>query len=77
MKKEKQEGLVFTNEKCIGCNKCISVCPVITANKAVDEDGKQIIQVDGDNVFPAVPVSTPVSMERGSFGTIRRLFLKI
>ena len=48
MKKEKQEGLVFTNEKCIGCNKCISVCPVITANKAVDEDGKQIIQVDGD-----------------------------
>ena len=48
MKKERQEGLVFTNEKCIGCNKCISVCPVITANKAVDEDGKQIIQVDGD-----------------------------
>ena len=45
---EKQGGLVFTNEKCIGCNKCISVCPVITANKAVEEDGKQIIQVDGE-----------------------------
>lgn len=48
MAKEKKEGLVFTNEKCIGCNKCISVCPVITANRAVEEGGKQIIQVDGD-----------------------------
>lgn len=48
MAKEKQEGLVFTNDKCIGCNKCISVCPVITANRAVELDGRQIIQVDGD-----------------------------
>ena len=30
-----QKGLVYTNEKCIGCNKCISACPVITANRAV------------------------------------------
>lgn len=44
-----QKGLVFTNEKCIGCNKCISVCPVITANRAVEtEDGSQRIEVDGD-----------------------------
>ena len=35
-----QNGLVFTNEKCIGCNKCISACPVITANKAMESDGK-------------------------------------
>lgn len=48
MAKEKQEGLVFTNENCIGCNKCISVCPVITANRAVERDGRQIIEVDGD-----------------------------
>lgn len=48
MAKEKQEGLVFTNKKCIGCNKCISACPVITANRAEEEGGKQIIQVDGD-----------------------------
>lgn len=48
MAKEKQEGLVFTNEKCIGCNKCISVCPIITANRAVETDGKQVIEVDGD-----------------------------
>lgn len=44
-----QKGLIYTNEKCIGCNKCISVCPVITANKAVKtEEGLQRIEVDGD-----------------------------
>lgn len=43
-----QSGLVFTNENCIGCNKCISACPVITANKAVETDGKSRIEVDGD-----------------------------
>ncbi|MDE7206680.1 MAG: 4Fe-4S dicluster domain-containing protein, partial [Lachnospiraceae bacterium] len=44
-----QKGLVFTNEKCIGCNKCISVCPVITANRAIKtEDGGQRIEVDGE-----------------------------
>jgi len=45
---ENQTGLVYTNDKCIGCNKCISVCPVITANRAVDIDGHQRIVVDGD-----------------------------
>ena len=29
--------MVFTNEKCVGCNKCIRSCPVITANVAGDE----------------------------------------
>lgn len=44
-----QKGLVFTNDKCIGCNKCISACPVIIANRAVTlEDGSQRIEVDGD-----------------------------
>lgn len=38
--------LVYTNENCIGCNKCISVCPVLTANKAVEENGQSRINVD-------------------------------
>ena len=42
-------GLVYTNENCIGCNKCISVCPVITANKAVECDGKSVIQVNPES----------------------------
>lgn len=39
-------GYVFTNEKCIGCNRCISVCPVLTANQAVTVDGKLRIEVN-------------------------------
>ncbi|MCR5355258.1 MAG: 4Fe-4S binding protein [Lachnospiraceae bacterium] len=42
-------GLVQTNEKCIGCNKCISVCSCNGANVAViDEYGNNVIHVDSD-----------------------------
>lgn len=36
--------MVYTNDKCVGCNKCIRSCPAITANVAMD--GK--IMVDED-----------------------------
>lgn len=39
-------GYVYTNENCIGCNRCISVCPVLTANQAVVVDGKPRIEVN-------------------------------
>ncbi|MCF0241052.1 MAG: 4Fe-4S dicluster domain-containing protein, partial [Treponema sp.] len=43
-----QTGLVYTNENCIGCNRCISVCPIITANHAIEmNDGSSRIEVDG------------------------------
>lgn len=45
--KDQMEGLVYTNDRCVGCNKCISVCPVLTANYAVSENGKNKIVVDG------------------------------
>lgn len=49
---ENQTGLVFTNDECIGCNKCISVCPVMTANKAVSTQGDgQKIEVDGNKLL--------------------------
>ncbi len=41
-------ALVYTNDNCIGCNKCISVCPVLTANYAVEENGRNKIVVDGN-----------------------------
>lgn len=44
----KQNGLVYTNDNCIGCNRCISECPVLTANHAVIENGKNKIIVDGN-----------------------------
>ena len=40
--------MVFTNEKCVGCNKCIRSCPILTANIAsngkIDVDEQMCIQ---------------------------------
>lgn len=41
-------SLVFTNDKCIGCNKCISACSCNGANIAINENGKNRIEVDPD-----------------------------
>lgn len=42
------EGLIYTNDNCIGCNRCISGCPVLGANVAVNIDGENHIHVDGE-----------------------------
>lgn len=42
------KSLVYTNEKCIGCNKCISVCASTGACVSREVDGKNRIDVDGD-----------------------------
>lgn len=39
-------ALVFTNENCVGCNKCIGVCSCMGANISVIENGKNRIEVD-------------------------------
>lgn len=39
-------NLIYTNERCVGCNRCISVCPVITANVSTKRGGKQRIEVN-------------------------------
>ena len=42
-------SLVFTNDKCIGCNKCIRVCSCEGANVTADApDGSTRIDVDGN-----------------------------
>lgn len=41
-------GLVYTNEECVGCNHCISACPVFEANYSLTKDGKDLIYVNGD-----------------------------
>lgn len=43
-----EKGLVYTNEKCIGCNKCISVCPIITANSVEEDNGQNRVHVNGE-----------------------------
>lgn len=37
----RQNDLIYTNEKCQGCNRCISVCPVLTSNYSVPSSDKQ------------------------------------
>lgn len=41
------KGLIYTNDNCIGCNRCISGCPVLGANVAVSINGQNHIHVDG------------------------------
>ena len=41
--------LVYTNEKCQGCNRCISVCPVLTANYSVQTEQGSRIEVHSEN----------------------------
>lgn len=44
-----QNGLVLTNDNCVGCNKCISVCSCVGATVAhKTEDGRNVINVDGN-----------------------------
>lgn len=41
-------SLVFTNDNCVGCNKCISACSCLGANVQSEKDGQNRIEVDGD-----------------------------
>lgn len=41
-------GIIYTNENCIGCNKCISQCSILGANISVVENGISKIKVDSD-----------------------------
>lgn len=41
-------SLVFTNENCVGCNKCIRACSCLGANVQSMKDGKNRIEVDGE-----------------------------
>ena len=44
------ESLIYTNDKCQGCNRCISVCPVLTANySATIDQSNQRINVHTEN----------------------------
>ena len=40
-------SIVYTNDNCIGCNKCINVCSAIGACISREENGKARIVVDG------------------------------
>lgn len=39
-------GLIYTNDNCIACNKCINQCSIFGANVSVENNGKNHIEVD-------------------------------
>ena len=39
-------GVIFTNDNCIGCNKCISNCSLMGANVSIVKNGKTRIEID-------------------------------
>ena len=39
-------GLIYTNDLCIGCNKCISSCSILGANVSVKKNNRYVIKVD-------------------------------
>ena len=41
-----EKQVIFTNAKCIGCNRCITSCPVPGANIAAHQNGKRYVLVD-------------------------------
>lgn len=43
-----QTGLIYTNDNCIGCGKCLIDCPIIGANQLVKVNGANMFYVDGD-----------------------------
>lgn len=41
-------GIVYTNENCIGCNKCVYVCQSFGANVSVGKDAKAHVEVSNN-----------------------------
>lgn len=41
--------LVYTNEQCQDCNRCISVCPVLTANYSIQSEKDSRIELHSEN----------------------------
>lgn len=69
-------GYVYTNENCIGCNRCISVCPVLTANQAV-RTGSRALRSTMHSASTVVHALMPANIRRGNMPMIRSSFLRI
>lgn len=41
----KNDSILYTTDSCIGCNKCVSVCPTIGANVSVSGHGANMVSV--------------------------------
>ena len=60
--------LVFTNELCVGCNRCISACSCPGANMARNEDGNNVTQ----QLIPQSAINTVNKLYRSAFSVFFR-----
>ena len=40
------QGVIYTNDKCIGCNKCLGSCSLMGANVSVVTNGSAQMKID-------------------------------
>ena len=43
------DGMIFTNDKCVACNHCVHVCPAVGANVSANDEGRISIDVSDKN----------------------------
>ncbi len=43
------DGMIYTNEKCVACNHCVHVCPAVGANVSAHDEGRISIDVSDKN----------------------------
>ena len=48
MSVKKVQDIIFTNENCVGCNRCVASCPILGASIAVTRNGKNRVEVNSE-----------------------------
>lgn len=43
---KKIQDIIFTNDNCVGCNRCVASCPILGACVAVTKNGKNRVEVN-------------------------------
>ena len=43
-----KSDIIFTNENCVGCNRCIAGCPILGACVVVTKNGKTRVEVNSE-----------------------------
>ena len=46
MNSSRKKDVIFTNDNCVGCNKCVSHCPILGASVAITKNGKNRVEVN-------------------------------
>lgn len=43
------DGMIYTDDKCVACNRCVHVCPAVGANVTANDEGRISIDVSDKN----------------------------